>query len=63
MAQSLCEVDEYSDVRKAAVKELARGWREDSETLPILKALAKSDRDPNVQRAAVEELARGWKEG
>ena len=32
--------DEDSDVRYAAVQELARGWKEDPETLPILKAWA-----------------------
>jgi hypothetical protein len=49
-------------VRRAAVQELARGWKDDPETLPILKQLAQSDDDWNVRRAAVQELARGWKD-
>jgi hypothetical protein len=47
-------------VRQAAVRELARGWKEDPESLPWLKARAQSD-DPAVRQAVVEELARGWK--
>ncbi len=30
-------------VRSAAVQELARGWKDDPETLPILKERARSD--------------------
>jgi len=35
--------DENWDVRQAAVQELARGWKEDPETLSILKQRASSD--------------------
>ncbi|MEG3988767.1 HEAT repeat domain-containing protein, partial [Microcoleus sp. S28C3] len=52
--------DDDSNVREAAVQELARGWKDDPETLPILKQRAQSDDDSNVRYAAVEELARGW---
>ena len=33
-------------VRMAAVQELAQGWKDDPETLPWLKARARSDPDP-----------------
>jgi len=45
----------------SAVQELARGWRTDSDTLPILKDRARNDEDGDVRRAAVQELARGWR--
>jgi hypothetical protein len=45
-------------VRLAAIQELARGWKEDPETL---KGRARRDADNRVRFAAVEELARGWK--
>ncbi|MGA2147296.1 MAG: HEAT repeat domain-containing protein [Bryobacteraceae bacterium] len=49
-------------VRQAAVQELARGWKDDPETLPLLKDCARSDGDGAVRFAAVQELARGWKD-
>jgi hypothetical protein len=49
-------------VRRAALQELARGWKDDPDTLPILKDRARSDTDKSVRSAAVEELARGWKD-
>lgn len=49
-------------VRRPAVQELARGWKDDPDTLPILKQRATSDKNPNVRRAAIQELAHGWKE-
>jgi hypothetical protein len=41
------------------VRELARGWASDPDTLPWLKDLARSDQDRFVREAAVRELARG----
>ena len=49
------------DVRVAAVKELARNFKDDSGTLPILKQCALTDTDRDVRSTAVEELAREWK--
>ena len=49
-------------VRMAAVRGLARGWKDDAETLPWLKELARSDGDNAVRMAAVQELAQGWKD-
>ena len=43
------------------MEELARGWRTDPDTLPILKDRARNDKHGLVRRAAVEELARGWR--
>jgi HEAT repeat protein len=54
--------DPVNDVREAAVREAARGWKDDPETLPLLKDRARSDEDSDVRRAAVQELARGWKD-
>jgi hypothetical protein len=50
--------DEIGYVREAAVKELARDWWDDPDTLPILKQRATNDEDGNVRLAAVQELAR-----
>jgi HEAT repeat protein len=49
-------------VRRAAIQQLARGWKEDPDTLPWLKERATSDSNGYVRQAAIEELARGWKE-
>ncbi len=49
-------------VRRAAVQELARGWKDDAETLPMLKERARSDENEYVRMTAVQELARGWKD-
>ncbi len=46
------------NVRQLAVQELVRGWKDDPDTLTILKARAQADE--NVRRAAVQELERGW---
>ncbi|MGZ3383284.1 MAG: HEAT repeat domain-containing protein, partial [Isosphaeraceae bacterium] len=51
--------DEY--VHQAAVEELARGWRTDADTLPLLKDRARNDKHGYVRQAAVQELARGWR--
>jgi hypothetical protein len=42
------------------VQELARGWKDDSETLPLIKQRAATDEDRAVRRTAVRELARRW---
>jgi HEAT repeat protein len=49
-------------VRQSAVRELARGWKEDAETLAILKERAQSDEDDLVSQRAIQALARGWKD-
>jgi predicted NACHT family NTPase len=49
-------------VRQAAVQEVARGWKDDPETLPWLKDVARSDEYWALRRVAVQELARGWKD-
>jgi HEAT repeat protein len=50
--------DSEGYVRQAAIQELARGWKEDPETLSILKQRAASDENGDVRYAAVKELAR-----
>ena len=53
--------DEDPGVRKAAVQELAHRWKDDPDTLPLLKDRARVDTDNSVRQAAVQELAVGWK--
>ena len=43
------------------MEELARGWRTDADTLPILKDRARNDESEFVRQGAVQELARGWR--
>ena len=49
-------------IRQVAVQELARGWKDDPGTLPLLQDRARNDYDSDVRRAAVQELARSWKD-
>ena len=42
----------------SATSTAAQVW----ETLPMLKARARSDEDSDVRQSAIEELARGWKD-
>ncbi len=49
-------------MRRSAVEELARGWKEYPDTLEWLKKRAKSDENWVVRQSAVRELARGWKD-
>jgi hypothetical protein len=44
------------------VQELALGWKDDPDTLPLLKQKAQSDDHEYVRYAAVQELAQGWKD-
>jgi len=43
------------------VEELARGWRTDPDTLPILKDRVRNDEHGDVRGTAVWVLARGWR--
>jgi len=56
------EANQVTEIRQSAVQELARGWKDDPETLPWLKTRAQQDEDGLARRAAVQELARGWKD-
>ena len=49
-------------VRRAAVQELARGWKDNPDTLPILKDCARSGENSDVRFVVVQELARGWRD-
>ncbi|WP_225894471.1 HEAT repeat domain-containing protein, partial [Atlanticothrix silvestris] len=53
--------DDNEYVRRAALQELARGFKHDPDILPILKKHATSDKYSDVRQAAVQELARGFK--
>jgi hypothetical protein len=46
----------------AAVQELARGWKDDPDTLPLLKDRARFGENDSERMAAVKELALGWKD-
>jgi HEAT repeat protein len=62
MIKERAQSDENEDVRQSAVRELARGWRDEPDTLAIIKERAQSDENKNVRQSAVRELARGWKD-
>ncbi|MCI0488865.1 MAG: NACHT domain-containing protein [Blastocatellia bacterium] len=64
-----CRSDQDWVVRQAAVGELARGWKDDADTLPLLKDRAARDESPaagveewlgGVRNAAIEAIFRGW---
>ena len=59
---SVVGIDQDWIVKRAAVQELARGWKDDPSTLGILEERARSDGNFAVRQAAVQELAREWKE-
>jgi hypothetical protein len=44
------------------VQEIAKGWKDDSDTLPLLKDRALNDEDNYVRSVTVEEIAQGWKD-
>jgi len=48
-------------VRQAALRELARGWKDELRTLSLLKERAANDDNSDVRQFAVRELAR-WKD-
>ncbi len=50
------------EVRQAAVQALAAGWRDDPDTLPVLRERATTDPDGDVRQAAVQALAAGWRD-
>ncbi|NET52664.1 MAG: NTPase, partial [Merismopedia sp. SIO2A8] len=43
-------------------REIAQGWKEHPETLPLLKLSAQQDKHLDVRQAAVKEIAQGWKD-
>ncbi|MEH2070507.1 MAG: NACHT domain-containing NTPase [Nostoc sp.] len=53
--------DAHSDVRRAAVQELANHFKDDPDTKSILKERTH-DNDSDVRRAAVQELAKHFKD-
>ncbi|MEO1144717.1 MAG: HEAT repeat domain-containing protein, partial [Cyanobacteria bacterium J06638_22] len=55
------EHDDDGDVRRTAVQELARGWKDDPDTLPLLKARIQSDINAQVREAAFAALSEDWK--
>ncbi|MBE9031548.1 HEAT repeat domain-containing protein [filamentous cyanobacterium LEGE 11480] len=48
-------------VRQVAVQTLARGWKDEPDTLSWLKNRAQNDDNYMVRLTAVRELVRGWK--
>jgi HEAT repeats len=62
MLKDRARSDADHGVRIAAVRELARGWKDDPDTLPLLKDRARSDTNSYVRYWAVQELARDWKD-
>ncbi|NJL65871.1 MAG: hypothetical protein HC894_01630 [Microcoleus sp. SM1_3_4] len=45
------------DCAKATLQELARGWKDDPETLAILRDRAQNHRDPILRDFAQQKLA------
>ncbi len=56
------EEDRDRIIRWAAVQELARGWKDDPDTLLLLHDRARSDEDENMRWAVLRALAQGWKD-
>ncbi|MDZ8140634.1 MAG: HEAT repeat domain-containing protein, partial [Nostoc sp. DedQUE04] len=54
--------DHNYNVRRAAVQELAKNFKDDPETKTFLKQRATQDHNYNVRRAAVQELAKNFKD-
>ncbi len=50
------------EIHIQAIEAVAATWKDDLQTLPILKQRAQSDDDWAVRQTAVQELARGWKD-
>jgi hypothetical protein len=49
-----------SDIRSAAMQELARGWKEDVEIRSLFIDVARNDVSGGVRLFALQALARGW---
>jgi predicted NACHT family NTPase len=45
-----------------AVQAIAKGWKDDIDTLPLLKDRALNDQNEFVRNAAVQAIAKGWKD-
>jgi predicted NACHT family NTPase len=50
------------EIRTQAITTIATTWKQDPDTLPLLKQLIQFDDDGRVRSAAIKELARGWKQ-
>lgn len=50
------------EIRIQAVAAVAATWKDDPETSPWLKQIAKFDNNWTLRQAAIQELARGWKD-
>ncbi|MGB3653118.1 MAG: HEAT repeat domain-containing protein, partial [Rivularia sp. (in: cyanobacteria)] len=62
MLKQRAQTDEDSFVRRAAVEELARNFKDDPDTLPWLKQRAQTDEYSVVRCAALQELAGNFKD-
>ena len=54
--------DENWAVRHAAVKEIAQGWKESPDILPMLKKIAIQDISNDVRWEAIKAISQGWKD-
>ena len=50
------------EIHRKAVTTVAKTWKDDPETLPLVTELARSSDNSDVGGAAVQEIARGWKD-
>ncbi|PSN10113.1 NTPase [filamentous cyanobacterium CCT1] len=62
LKESIQSSSSKESLRSAAVQVLAERWKDDPDTLPILKRRAQVDQDNSVRRAAVQALAKGWED-
>ncbi|MBW4611070.1 MAG: HEAT repeat domain-containing protein [Hassallia sp. WJT32-NPBG1] len=56
------EFEKIKTIQVRALQELTGGWKDEPDTLPMLKNLALSSSNNSVQATALQELARGWKD-
>src|SRR5579864_2512478 len=54
------EEHEVLRIRGTAIRELARGWKDDPQIILWLKNWACSHENKDVRQAALQEVARGW---
>ncbi len=59
---SWLSVDSYFCLSDLSIQAIAECWKDDPETLILLKVRAQQDKDEYVRLAAVRELAKGWKD-
>ncbi|WP_414624347.1 NACHT domain-containing protein [Calothrix sp. CCY 0018] len=55
-------IDQIETIQKVALQELVKGWKDDPDTLPMLKNLIFDDANNHLRAIALQELVKGWKD-